>query len=99
MNKFEGNDGKVVFFDLEEVKHSYPIGTLKLEVKIYPPAPGSYSSFIYTEVSASYIESIFEKIAEHFLNDHKNSYSSKEISDILSKYVMPLFPQEVWLYF
>ena len=94
MNRFEGTDGKVIFFSIEEVKHSYEKGTLKLEVKIYPAAPGSYSSFIYTEVAGSYIESIYEKIADHFLNDNKNSYSSKEISDTLSKYVMPIFPQE-----
>jgi hypothetical protein len=36
--KFDGKDGKVVFFDLGKVSVAYPEGTIKFEVKIYPAA-------------------------------------------------------------
>jgi hypothetical protein len=89
--RFNGKDGKVIYFDIEEVSFNYPKGTLKLEVHIYPIEGSKYSSFIYTNEPMSVIEEKLQKIADSLLMYKKNSYGSKEISDALSSEINPIF--------
>ena len=95
MRRFENKEGKVIYFGIENVRiiqNNYPEGTLELSISLYPVGSGRYSSFIYTTEPTSKIESCLERIAEEFLNDNKSSYSTREISKILSKFVSPIFP-------
>ena len=92
--RFDGKDGKVIYFEVDEVSNAYPKGTLKVEACIYPIEAGRYSSFIYTSEPISLIENSLEKIADKFLTDGKNSYNVKEISDTISVFINPVFPQK-----
>lgn len=92
--KYDGKDGKVVFLEVEEITFNHPQGTYHVEASIYPIHGGKYSSFIRTQEPLSKIEENLELIANELLNDKKNSYGSKEISDILSNYLHPFFPQK-----
>jgi hypothetical protein len=92
--KFTSADGRVLFLQVEEVKYNYPENTLKLEATFYPVGSGSYSSFIYTLVSLSEIEQKMELIAQEFIGEKRNSFSSGEISQILTKHIEAIFPQK-----
>lgn len=92
--KYENKDGKVVFLEVSEITFNHPEGTYHIEASIYPVNSGKYSSFIRTQESLSKIEENLEQIAKDLLNDNKNSYGSKEISDTLSHYLNPFFPQK-----
>lgn len=91
--KFNNPEGRVVFVEVTEVSQHYPAGTWKVEVSIYPVGSGSYSSFIYTQESFSKIESNLAVIAQEILNKEQNSWSSSQISQVITHFLTPLFPQ------
>jgi hypothetical protein len=90
--RFENPEGKVVYIHVEKVSWAYPEGTLKVEVQVYPVGPGNYSGFIYTEESLDFIEGVIEKIGNRFVDE--KIYGSKEVSDTLSEYINPVYPQK-----
>jgi hypothetical protein len=92
--RFENKNGRVLYFSIEPVKLGYPEGTLKVELKIYPEQGASYSSFIYTDRSETFIENMLPDIAEAFLSDERGSYGSREISDVIKKHIPAIFPQD-----
>jgi hypothetical protein len=91
--RFDRIDGKVIYFSIEPVTRNYPEGTQKVEMTLYPVGPGCYSSFIYTTESLAAIEAALPKIADLFLRDNSRSAGCREISDKISLYLDPLFPQ------
>ena len=92
--RFENKNGRVLYFDIEPVRSGYPEGTLKVELKIYPEQGASYSSFIYTSKSESFIEEMLPRIAERVLEQDKGSYGTKEIADLIKAHIPALFPQD-----
>ena len=88
--RFESENGKVVYISVETISEAYPENTFKVEAKIYPIGSGSYSSFIYTTQDLETIISEIEKIGPVLVEQH--IIGTKEISDLISQYLVPIFP-------